>query len=132
MAQKPAESTTASREPAEGFTAEERAAMRERAKELKAEARATKTKADADRAVRAKLAELPDPDRALGERLHAIVKASAPSLAPRLWYGMPAYARDGRVVCFFQAAQTFNARDATVGFTDAARLVGGARWPTAC
>ena len=96
MAQKSAKTTTAT-----GFTDEERAAMKERARELKAEARANRDKADGESAVLAKLAELPEPDRALGERLHAIITASAPVLAPRLWYGMPAYAKDGKVVCFF-------------------------------
>ena len=130
MTQKSAESTTATDETPDGFTAEERAAMKERAKELKAEARATKPKADRESAVLAKIAELPEPDRALGERLHAIVKASAPSLAPRLWYGMPAYAKDGKVVCYFQAAAKFNARYATFGFNDVANLDDGAMWPT--
>jgi uncharacterized protein YdhG (YjbR/CyaY superfamily) len=114
----------------EGFSAEERAAMKARAQELKAEARANKDKAAGERAVLAKLAELPDPDRALGERLHAIIKASAPALSPKTWYGMPAYAKDGKVVCFFQAAQKFNSRYATLGFNDAANLDEGAMWPT--
>ena len=125
MAQKSAKTTTAA-----GFTDEERAAMKERARELKAEARANRDKADGESAVLAKLAELPEPDRALGERLHAIITASAPSLAPRLWYGMPAYAKDGKVVCFFQAAQKFNTRYATFGFSDAANLDEGNMWPT--
>src|SRR5918993_1429057 len=99
MAQKSAKSTTAIQETSEGFTAEERAAMKERAKELKAEARASKKKADGESDVLAKIAELPDPDRALAERLHALIKANAPSLAPRTWYGMPAYAKDGKVLC---------------------------------
>ena len=111
----------------EGFTAEERAAMRERAKELKAEAQ----RADGERAVLAKIAEMPEPDRTLGERLHAIIKASAPALSPRLWYGMPAYAKDGKVVCFFQSAQKFNTRYATFGFSDTANLDEGALWPVA-
>ncbi len=128
MAPKSAKRTT--QEPADGFTAAERAAMKERAKELKAEARATKTKADGDRAVRAAIAELPEPDRALGERLHAIVAAHAPSLAPKTWYGMPAYAKDGKVVCYFQAAAKFDARYATFGFNDAAHLDEGTMWPT--
>ena len=111
----------------EGFTAEERAAMRERAKELKAEAR----KADGERAVLAKIAEMPEPDRAMAERLHEIVKASAPDLSPKTWYGMPAYAnKDGKVICFFQAADKFKARYATFGFNDAANLDEGAMWPT--
>ena len=112
------------------FTDEERAAMKERAKELKAEARAKKGKADAESDVLAKIAEMPEPDRALGERLHAVIKASAPALSPRLWYGMPAYAKDGKVVCFFQSAQKFSARYATLGFSDAANLDEGAMWPT--
>jgi hypothetical protein len=113
------------------FTNEERAAMKERAKELKAEARADKDKAEGESAVLAKIAEMPEPDRALGERLHAIIKASAPVLSPRLWYGMPAYTRDGKVVCFFQSAQKFNTRYATLGFNDTANLDEGAMWPTA-
>ncbi len=128
MAQKSARSTT--HETAEGFTAEERAAMKERAKELKAEARANKNKAEGERAVLASIAEMPEPDRALAERLHAIVTASAPSLAPKTWYGMPAYAKDGKVVCFFQAAAKFNARYATFGFNDTANLDDGTMWPT--
>jgi uncharacterized protein YdhG (YjbR/CyaY superfamily) len=111
----------------EGFTAEERAAMRERAKELKAEAQ----KADGERAVLAKIAEMPETDRAMAEWLHEIVKASAPELSPKTWYGMPAYAnKDGKVVCFFQSAEKFNARYATFGFSDKANLDEGAMWPT--
>jgi uncharacterized protein YdhG (YjbR/CyaY superfamily) len=111
----------------EGFTAEERAAMRERAKELKAEAQ----KADGERAVLAKIAEMPETDRAMAERIHEIVKASAPELSPKTWYGMPAYAnKDGKVVCFFQSAEKFNARYATFGFSDKANLDEGAMWPT--
>jgi uncharacterized protein YdhG (YjbR/CyaY superfamily) len=110
----------------EGFTAEERAAMRERAKELKAEAQ----KADGERAVLAKIAEMRGADRAMAERLHEIVKASAPELSPKTWYGMPAYAnKDGKVVCFFQNAQKFDARYATLGFSDQANLDEGAMWP---
>ena len=109
-----------------GFTAEERAAMRERAKEQKAEAQ----RADGERAVLAKIAEMQGPDRAMAERLHEIVKASAPDLSPKTWYGMPAYAKDGKVVCFFQSAQKFNTRYATLGFSDAAKLDEGAMWPT--
>jgi uncharacterized protein YdhG (YjbR/CyaY superfamily) len=110
-----------------GFTAEERAAMRERAKELKAEAQ----KADGERAVLVKIAEMQGPDRAMAERLHEIVKASAPSLSPKTWYGMPSYAnKDGKVVCFFQSAQKFDARYATFGFSDKANLDEGAMWPT--
>ena len=111
----------------EGFTDEERAAMKERARELKAAA----DKEDGERDVLAKIAELSAPDRALGERLHAIITASAPALAPRLWYGMPAYTKDGKVVCFFQTAQKFNTRYATLGFNDTANLDEGAMWLTA-
>src|SRR5215211_4001639 len=110
----------------EGFTAEERAAMRERAKELKAEAQ----KADGESAVLAKIAEMPEADRAMAERLHEIVKASAPALSPKTWYGMPAYAKDGKVVCHFQSAQKFNTRYATFSFSDKANLDEGAMWPT--
>ena len=130
-AQKSAKSTTASGKKSQGFTDEERAAMKERAKELKAEARADKNKADGESDVLAKIAEMPEPDRAMAERLHAIIKASAPALSPKLWYGMPAYAKDGKVVCFFQSAQKFNTRYATLGFSDAANLDEGAMWPTA-
>ena len=128
---KSAKSTTATGKTFEGFTDEERGAMKERAKELKASARADKDKADGESAVLAKIAELPEPDRALGERLHAIITASAPALSPKLWYGMPAYARDGKVVCFFQSAQKFKTRYATFGFNDSANLDEGAMWPTA-
>ena len=114
-----------------GFTAEERAAMKERAQELKAAARADKDRADGESAVRAKIAEMEGTDRAIGERVHAIVTEVAPGLLPKLWYGMPAYARDGVVVCFFQCAQKFNTRYATLGFNDAARLDDGPMWPTA-
>ena len=114
-----------------GFTAEERAAMKERAKELKAEARANKNKAEGESDVLAKIAEMPEPDRAMAERLHAIIKASAPALSPKTWYGMPAYAKDGKVVCFFTAASKFNTRYATLGFNDTANLDDGAMWPTA-
>ena len=109
-----------------GFTAEERAAMKERAQELKAEAR----KADGEKTLLAKIAEMPEPDRALGTRLHEIVKANAPDLEPKTWYGMPAYAKDGKVVCFFQSADKFNSRYATFGFSDEANLDEGAMWPT--
>ena len=107
-----------------GFTDEERAAMKERAQELK-------DTADGDSAVLAKIAQMREPDRAMGKRLHAIIKASAPVLSPRLWYGMPAYARDGKVVCFFQSAQKFKTRYATFGFSDKANLDDGALWPVA-
>jgi len=112
---------------ARGFTDEERAAMRERARELKAEA----ARSDGEGAVLAKIAEMPEPDRAMARRVHAVVKASAPALAPKTWYGMPAYAKDGKVVCFFQSAQKFKSRYATLGFSDAANLDEGAMWPTA-
>jgi uncharacterized protein YdhG (YjbR/CyaY superfamily) len=104
--------------------------MKERAKELKAEARATKGKADGENDLLAKIAEMPEPDRVMAERIHAIVKASAPDLSPKTWYGMPAYARDGKVVCFFQSAAKFDARYATFGFNDTANLDDGAMWPT--
>ncbi len=125
--QKSAKSTTA------GFTDEERAAMKERVQELKASARRgpRADKADGESAVLAKIAEMPEPDRSMGERLHAVIKASAPALSPRLWYGMPAYAKDGNVVCFFQSAQKFKTRYATFGFSDKANLDEGAMWPTA-
>ncbi|MEV0175835.1 DUF1801 domain-containing protein [Streptomyces sp. NPDC050803] len=118
----------------EGFTPEERAAMKDRAQELKASAR-RRTRADKvaedEAAVLAKIAEMQESDRVMAERLHAVVKESAPELAPKLWYGMPAYAKDGKVLCFFQSAQKFNARYATFGFNDVAHLDEGAMWPTA-
>ena len=114
----------------EGFTDEERAAMKERAQELKGEARAKKDKAAGESALLAKIAEMQGPDRAMAERLHEIIKASAPALSAKTWYGMPAYAKDGKVVCFFQSAQKFNARYATFGFNDTANLDEGAMWPT--
>ena len=116
-----------------GFTDEERAAMRERAQELEAEARRGPGagKADGESAVLAKIAEMPEADRAMAMRLHAIIKTSAPSLSPKTWYGMPAYAKDGKVVCFFQSAQKFKSRYATLGFSDEAKLDEGAMWPTA-
>jgi uncharacterized protein YdhG (YjbR/CyaY superfamily) len=114
-----------------GFTDEERAAMKERAQELKAEARANKNKAEGESDVLAKIAEIPEPERAMAKRLHAIIKASAPTLSPKTWYGMPAYAKDGKVVCFFQSAEKFKSRYATLGFSDTANLDEGALWPTA-
>jgi uncharacterized protein YdhG (YjbR/CyaY superfamily) len=116
-----------------GFTDEERAAMRERIRELKADTPRGRgaDKADGETAVLAKIAALPQPDRAMGERLHAIIKANAPGLSPRTWYGMPAYAKDGKVVCFFQSAQKFKTRYATLGFSDKANLDEGHMWPTA-
>jgi uncharacterized protein YdhG (YjbR/CyaY superfamily) len=124
---KSAKSTTASGKKSTGFTDEERAAMRERAQELKAEA----AKADGEKALLAKIAEMPKADRAIAKRLHEIVKASAPTLSPKTWYGMPAYARDGKVVCYFQSADKFKSRYATFGFSDSANLDEGAMWPTA-
>jgi uncharacterized protein YdhG (YjbR/CyaY superfamily) len=116
---------------AKGFTDQERAAMKERAKELKAEARANKKKEEGERDVFAKIAEMPEPDRAMAERLHKIITESAPDLWPKTWYGMPAYARDGKeVVCFFQSAAKFNSQYATFGFSDKANLDEGAMWPT--
>jgi uncharacterized protein YdhG (YjbR/CyaY superfamily) len=129
--QKSAKSTTEINEKSKGFTDEEQAAMKERAKELKAEARAKKNKADGERDVLEKIAEMPEPDRAMAKRLHEIITASAPILSPKTWYGMPAYAKDGKVVCFFQSAQKFKTRYATLGFSDTANLDEGALWPTA-
>ena len=125
--------TTATGKASKGFTAEERAAMKERAGELKAAARRGPRagKANGEHDVLAKIAEMPGPDRAMAERLHVIIKASAPALSPRTWYGMPAYALDGKVVCFFQSAQKFKTRYATFGFSAAANLDEGAMWPTA-
>jgi uncharacterized protein YdhG (YjbR/CyaY superfamily) len=131
--QKSLKSTTATGKNPKGFTDEERVAMRERLQELKADGRRGRRadKADGESAVLAKLAELPQPDRAMGERLHAIIKANAPALSPKTWYGMPAYAKDGNVVCFFQSAQKFKTRYATLGFSDKANLDEGDMWPTA-
>jgi uncharacterized protein YdhG (YjbR/CyaY superfamily) len=129
--QKSAKNTTATSKRSKGFTAEERAAMKERARELKAEARANKDRAAGESAVLAKIAEMPAPDRAMAKRLHAIIKASAPALSPKTWYGMPAYAKDGKVVCFFQSAEKFKSRYATFGFNDVAKLDEGAMWPIA-
>ena len=129
---KSAKSTAATGE-SKGFTADERRAMKERARELKAAARRGPRAgtADGESDVLAKIAEMPEPDRAMAERLHSIIKASAPDLSPRTWYGMPAYARDGKVVCFFQGSQKFKTRYATLGFSDKANLDEGAMWPTA-
>lgn len=129
--QKLARDAAAIDETSQGFTDQEKAAMRERAKELKAQARAGKDREAGEKAVLEKIAELPEPDRSMAERIHAIVKANAPELMPRTWYGMPAYTRDGKVVCFFQAAAKFDARYATLGFNDSANLDDGAMWPTA-
>jgi uncharacterized protein YdhG (YjbR/CyaY superfamily) len=132
-AQKSPKSTTATGEKPKGFTEEERAAMREHAQEVHAEARRGRgaDKADGESDVLAKIAALPQPDRAMAERLHAIIKANAPALSPKTWYGMPAYAKDGNVVCFFQSAQKFKTRYATLGFSDKANLDEGRMWPTA-
>ena len=129
--QKSAKSTTAINKKSRGFTDEERAAMKERAQELKAEALANKNKADGEHDVLAKIAEMQEPERGMAKRLHAIIKAIAPTLSPKTWYGMPAYARDGKVVCFFQSATKFNTRYASFGFSDAANLDEGAMWPVA-
>ncbi len=123
--QKSAKSTTATSKKFKGFTDEEHGAMRERIQELRAD------KGDGEAAVLAKIAEMPEPDRTMGKRLHTIIKESAPALSPRLWYGMPSYAKDGKVVCFFQTAQKFKTRYATFGFSDKANLDEGAMWPTA-
>jgi len=128
---KSAKRTTASDKKSKGFTDEERAAMKARAQELKAEARADKDKAEGESDVLAAIVAMKEPDRAMAKRLHAIIKASAPALSPKTWYGMPAYAKDGKVVCFFQSAQKFKTRYATFGFSDAADLDKGAMWPTA-
>jgi len=131
--QKSTKGATVAGKAVKGFTDEERAAMKERAQELKAEARRgpRAKKADGERDVLAKIAEMPKPDRAMAERLHAIIKASAPALSPRTWYGMPAYAKDGKVVCHFQSAQKFKTRYATFGFSDKAHLDEGTMWPNA-
>jgi uncharacterized protein YdhG (YjbR/CyaY superfamily) len=131
--QKSTKTTPAANKKPKAFTAEERAAMKERAQELKAEARrgSRAKKADGESDVLAKIAEMPEPDRAIAERLHAIVKASGPTLSPRTWYGMPAYAKDDKVVCFFRPAHKFKDRYATFGFNDKANLDDGAMWPVA-
>ena len=123
--------TRATTKEAKTFTDEERAAMRERAREAKAEAGRGSAKADGERDLLAKIAEMPEPDRADRERLHALIKASAPALSPRTWYGMPAYAKGSKVICFFQPAQKFKTRYATFGFNDKANLDEGAMWPVA-
>jgi uncharacterized protein YdhG (YjbR/CyaY superfamily) len=125
--QKSAKGATAVKKRFTGFTDEERAAMKDRVREMKASAE----KADGESTVLAKIAEMPESDRALGKRLHAVIKASAPALSPKLWYGMPAYAKEGKIVCFFQPAQKFRTRYSTLGFNDAAHLDEGAMWPTA-
>ncbi len=128
-AEKSAKRATATNTKSKGFTDEERAAMKERAEELKSEARRG-ARADGEGDVLAKIAEMPEPDRAMARRVHAIVKASAPALSPKTWYGMPAYAKNGKVVCFFQSAAKFKSRYATFGFSDEANLDEGAMWPT--
>jgi len=132
-AQESARTSTATAKKSKAFTDEERAAMKERAQEVKGASRrgSRADKADGDGDVLAKIAEMQESDRVMGERLHALIKASAPALSPRLWYGMPAYARDGKVVCFFQSAQKFKTRYATLGFSDEANLDDGAMWPVA-
>ena len=129
--QKSAKSATAINKKSKGFTDEERAAMKARAQELKAEARTSKEKAGGESALLAAIAAMQEPDRTMAKRLHAIIKASAPALSSKTWYGMPAYAKDGKVVCFFQSAQKFKTRYATLGFGDAANLDDGALWPVA-
>jgi uncharacterized protein YdhG (YjbR/CyaY superfamily) len=129
--QKTAKSSSAKGKTSKGFTAEERAAMKERARELKAEARANKTREEGESDLLAKIAEMPAPDRAMAKRLHAIITASAPALSPKTWYGMPAYANeDGKVVCYFTPASKFKERYATFGFNATANLDDGAMWPT--
>jgi uncharacterized protein YdhG (YjbR/CyaY superfamily) len=128
--QKSTKSTTAIGKESEGFTDEERAAMKARAQELKAEARASKNRAEGERDLLAAIDAMREPDRALAKRVHAIVEANAPVLSPKTWYGMPAYAKDAKVVCFFKSAEKFKSRYATLGFEDAANLDDGAMWPT--
>ena len=128
--QKSTKNKTATSKKSKGFTDEERAAMKERARELKAEARRDADRAAGESALLEKIAEMPEPDRAMAKRVHAIITASAPALSPKTWYGMPAYAREGKVVCFFQDANKFKSRYATLGFSDEANLDAGAMWPT--
>src|SRR4029450_4823250 len=125
-----AKSATARSTTSKGFTADERAAMKARAQELKAEARASKNRAEGERDLLAAIAAMKDPDRAMAKRLHTIIEATAPNLWPKTWYGMPAYAKDGKIVCFFKSAEKFNSRYATFGFEEAANLDEGAMWPT--
>ena len=129
---KPARSTTAGKKTYEGFTAEERAAMKARADELKSTARrgSRAAKADGESDLLAKIAEMPESDRVMAERLHAIIMATAPDLSPKTWYGMPAYAKDGNLICFFKSAHKFKTRYATLGFSDKANLDDGPMWPT--
>ena len=132
MSPKKSKSTSATNEKSKGFTEEERAAMKERAQELKTEARRGPRPggADGESEVLAKIAEMPEPDRAMAKRLHAVIKTSAPVLSPKTWYGMPAYAKDGKVVCFFQSSHKFKTRYSTLGFSDEANLDDDAMWPT--
>lgn len=127
--EQPSESTI--NKKSKGFTDDEKAAMKNRARELKAEARAGQDKAEGENAVLAALAAMQEPDRSMGERLHTLIKTSAPTLSAKTWYGMPAYAKDGKIVCFFQCAQKFNTRYATLGFNDTANLDEGKLWPVA-
>ncbi len=129
--QKSAEKSSPKDKPQTGFTAEERAAMKQRARELKAAERGQQAKAEGESEVNAAIAEMVEPDRSMAARLHEIIKTNAPGLAPKLWYGMPAYARDGKVICFFQASRKFKTRYATLGFSDEAHLDEGALWPVA-
>jgi uncharacterized protein YdhG (YjbR/CyaY superfamily) len=128
--QKSAKGATRTDTKAKGFTDAEKGAMKERAKELKAEQRRDAARADGESELLAKIAEMPESDRVMAERIHAVVKASAPALAPKTWYGMPAYAKDGKIICFFQPAHKFKARYATFGFNDDAKLDDGSMWPT--
>ena len=130
MPQRPSSDATMAGDDSGGFSDDERAAMKARAQELKAEARTSKSRAEGERAVLSAIAEMSEPDRAMAERLHAIITASAPALAPKTWYGMPAYAKDGKVICFFQAASKFKVRYASFGFQPHANLDEGAMWPT--
>lgn len=129
--QKSAGSTSVAGKKSDGFSDVERAAMKERAKELKAEARAENDKVAGEKDLLSKLAEMPEPDRSMGMRIHKLIKTSVPELSPKTWYGMPAYARDGKVVCFFQSGQKFKTRYCTFGFNEAANLDEGTLWPTA-
>jgi uncharacterized protein YdhG (YjbR/CyaY superfamily) len=128
-AEQVAQSTTTSNKKPQRFTAEEKAAMRQRAKEAKTEERASKDRAAGESTALAAIAAMSEPDRSMGQRLHELIKATAPELSPKTWYGQPAYAKDGNIVCFFQPAQKFNTRYATLGFNDAAKLDEGGMWP---
>ena len=130
VTQRSTKRTSAAGRTSRGFTEDERAAMKARARELKAEARASKNRAEGERDLLAAIAAMKEPDRAMAKRLHAIIEATAPTLWPKTWYGMPAYAKDGKVVCFFKSAEKFNSRYATFGFEEAANLDEGAMWPT--